>query len=102
MLAQFGATLQRSAAALCGTGEPGVYPGQSCECDSNGQAPAPRKPLQSFKQSHRRKAATAIEYCFILSLVLMVILLAVQHFGESVGDSFTESETKLTEVLSTN
>jgi Flp pilus assembly pilin Flp len=61
-----------------------------------------RRPRPHFRPSVRRRSrrwgATAIEYCFMLSLVLMVIILAVQYFGGSLTESFKHSDNKMQQI----
>ena len=50
------------------------------------------------RRRSRRLGLTAIEYCFILSIILMGVILAVQYFGGSLKSSFTHSDTKLQQI----
>jgi Flp pilus assembly pilin Flp len=52
----------------------------------------------SSRPRHRHRAATSIEYCFALSLILMAVLLAVQTFGVSLEGIFVRSNEKLESV----
>jgi Flp pilus assembly pilin Flp len=61
------------------------------------QRPAAKSPLGS-KSRRGRRGATAIEYCFMLSLVMVVILIAVQQLGTKVKGSFNHVDNKLTTV----
>ncbi len=45
-----------------------------------------------------RAGLTAIEYCFLLSIILMGILLAVQHFGSTLKASFNYSDSKMQQI----
>ncbi|GEM_PF-4846557 len=52
----------------------------------------------SSRPRHRLRAATSIEYCFALSLILMAVLLAVKAFGVSLDGVFVRSNEKLESV----
>lgn len=39
-----------------------------------------------------------MEYCFLLSIIFLAILLAVQHFGSTLKESFNHSESKLQSI----
>lgn len=43
----------------------------------------------------RRRGLTAIEYCFMLSLIMLAVLLAVQHVGSALKNSFERVDTEL-------
>jgi Flp pilus assembly pilin Flp len=43
----------------------------------------------------RRRGTTAIEYCFMLSLIMLAVLFAVQHLGNSLKASFQSSDVKM-------
>jgi Flp pilus assembly pilin Flp len=47
------------------------------------------------KRHHRRRGMTAIEYCFMLSLIMLALLFAVQHLGTTLKSSVENSDTKL-------
>lgn len=61
-----------------------------------------RRPRPHFRLSRQRRSRrwglTAIEYCFMLSIILMGIILAVQHFGSTLKDSFKNSDTKMEQI----
>jgi Flp pilus assembly pilin Flp len=50
----------------------------------------------------RRTGLTAIEYCFMLSLIMLAVLFAVQHLGNSLKASFQASDTKMQTYLPSN
>ncbi len=45
-----------------------------------------------------RRGLTAIEYCFMLSLVFVVLVIAVQYVGSTLTDSFKHSESKMDNI----
>lgn len=45
------------------------------------------------------EGATAVEYAVVLMLVLLVVISAVQFFGEMVNDSFVKSADKINHTL---
>ena len=51
-----------------------------------------------FQRRNRRRGLTAIEYCFMLSLIFVFIVLAVQHVGSSLKDSFKHSDSKMQDI----
>jgi len=61
-----------------------------------------RRPRPHFHLSRRRRSRrwglTAIEYCFMLSIILMGVILAVQYFGSTLTDSFEHSDTKMQDI----
>lgn len=61
-----------------------------------------RRPAPHYRLSRRlrsrRWGLTAIEYCFMVSIILMGIVLAVQHFGGNLKDSFKRSDTKMQQI----
>jgi Flp pilus assembly pilin Flp len=54
------------------------------------------------KRLRRRRALTAIEYCFMLSLVMLVVLFAVQHLGNTLKTSFQSSDTRMQSYMPAN
>jgi Flp pilus assembly pilin Flp len=44
-------------------------------------------------------AATTVEYAVMLMLVLLLVISAVQYFGDSVNDSFDDSSSELNGAL---
>ena len=50
-------------------------------------------------RQRRRRGLTAIEYCFMLSLVMLAVLFAVQHLGNMLKTSFESSDTYLSTYL---
>ena len=61
-----------------------------------------RRPGSHFGLSRRRRSRrwglTAIEYCFMLSIILMGVILVVQHFGSTLKDSFNHSDKKMQQI----
>jgi len=47
------------------------------------------------RRNKRRWGLTAVEYCFMLSLILLAALFAVQHLGNMLKSSFQSSDAKL-------
>lgn len=45
-----------------------------------------------------RRGLTAIEYMFMASLIFIVILIAVQHVGNSLKASFNHSDKQMQDV----
>jgi Flp pilus assembly pilin Flp len=48
---------------------------------------------------HEDEAATTVEYAVMLMLVLLLVISAVQYFGDSVNDSFDDSSSELNGAL---
>jgi Flp pilus assembly pilin Flp len=60
-------------------------------------------PVPSWRRRRRRrKGLTAIEYCFMLSLIMLAVLFAVQHLGNSLKASFQASDTKMQTYMPSN
>ena len=61
-----------------------------------------RRPGPHYRASRRRRSRrwglTAIEYCFMLSIILMGVILVVQHFGDTLKASFKHSDTKMQQI----
>jgi Flp pilus assembly pilin Flp len=51
------------------------------------------------KWRRRRRGLTAIEYCFMLSLIMLAVLFAVQHLGNTLKASFQASDTKMSSYM---
>jgi pilus assembly protein Flp/PilA len=43
---------------------------------------------------------TAVEYLFMMSLIVIVCLVAINTLGQSTNDSFSDSSTAITDVMS--
>lgn len=50
------------------------------------------------RRRRSRRGLTAIEYCFMLSIILLGILLAVQQLSSTLTSSLNLSDTKLQEI----
>jgi Flp pilus assembly pilin Flp len=44
-------------------------------------------------------AATAVEYAVVLMLVLLIVISAVQFFGEMLSENFTKSSEQINHAL---
>jgi Flp pilus assembly pilin Flp len=68
------------------------YPLMHCPTEPAAPQSPEDQPVQ-IRQRSRRKGATAIEYLFMLSLIIAVLVLTIQHFGGVVGTLFTKTST---------
>ena len=61
-----------------------------------------RRPQPHFRllrqRRSRRWGLTAIEYCFMLSIILVGIIVAVQYLGSNLTNSFNQSNTKMQKI----
>ena len=60
--------------------------------------------IHSLRQGVRRflrdeSGPTAVEYCVMLMLILLVCITAVQLVGRALNDSWTDSSSQLNEAL---
>jgi pilus assembly protein Flp/PilA len=59
-----------------------------------------RPVLRSIRRFLRDESGpTAVEYCVMLMLILLVCITAVQLVGRALSDSWTDSSDKLNETL---
>lgn len=72
-------------------------------CKNLSPAPEP-KMLTNIKLKIRNflvseDGPTAVEYLFMMSLIVIVCLLAINTLGQSTNDSFSDSSTAITDVM---
>jgi Flp pilus assembly pilin Flp len=60
-------------------------------------------PLETNEESsvHKRRGTTSLEYMAVISLILVVVILAVQHLGVATGGLFTDDAKATSATLQT-
>jgi len=61
------------------------------------RGPRPHFPFARRRRS-QRWGLTAIEYCFMVSIILMGIIVAVQYLGSTLKDGFNQSDAKMQKI----